>query len=368
MSELGLDSLSSFELKIRIETALDAPIPISKFLQAPSIRELSVMLAGEIDTIRRTEAATLVAGAATDHQGGETTTRQQTPASNLQLGLLRDDAAQMTTDLSKSAMAHYVETVLSEPCTSKALNRVLRKIERRHPLLAMRVDADGQLRGDGAGITLVDEADNDLLDVAKGELARVTYASNNGATTLGLKVHRAIADRASAELLLHEIQQLLAGETLPKALSKGKLMAWLASCRFDQDDAQSQRDRAFWWYSLSTSTAKPVPFSKRSRALVPSVLGRNHGAAGSITTTLPVMTNTAELLCVFAATLRSVTQSSGAVVIGQQTSLRGTLPADAVVGPFEIEQPILVPENGDDHIAMAQLTRTLAAAQGTPQI
>ena len=363
MSELGLDSLSSFELKIRIETALDAPIPISKFLQAPSISELAIMLGGEIDTIRRTELASLETGETTALSGVTATSGNQTPASNLQLGLLRDQAAPMTSQAAKSAMEYRSEVTLAGPCTLKELGVVLRKIERRHPLLAMRIDTAGQLRSDGPGITLIDGPDDNLLDVAKDELARVSYVTDNDVTTLGLRIHNAVADRPSCDLVLHEIQHLLAKGTLPKALAKGKVLAALASARFDAEDPASQCDRAFWWYTLAVSPAKPVPFPKRSRALVAPVSGRNHGPAAAITTTLPAASDQAELLTAFAAALRDVTQSSGAVLIGCQTSLRDTLPEGAAVGPFQIEQPILVPDNGADKIALAQLSRTLTGAK-----
>ena len=49
MTELGLDSLSAFELKNRIEGELDMTIPISKFLRAPTIVELSTVVSSEIE-------------------------------------------------------------------------------------------------------------------------------------------------------------------------------------------------------------------------------------------------------------------------------------------------------------------------------
>src|SRR5690606_16431090 len=46
VTELGLDSLSSFELKNRVEALCDLTIPVAKFLQAPTVGSLAVVVTG----------------------------------------------------------------------------------------------------------------------------------------------------------------------------------------------------------------------------------------------------------------------------------------------------------------------------------
>jgi len=367
MSELGLDSLSSFELKIRIETALDASIPVSKFLQAPSIRELSTMLSAEIDSIRRAEAAAMVKGETTDQSSRSTNEGGGASASNLQLGVLRDTFAQMTTDSARSVMEHLSEIELAQPCLPEALKKYLGKLERRHPMLSMRIDAQGQIHNDGRGVTLIEGPDDDLLNVESGELVRVSHAVNGSKSVLSVRLHQAAGDQMSAEIILRELEQLIAGEKLARTLPKRALLAKIASWRFDGEDPSSQRDRAFWWYAMSAAKPKPVPFPRRSRALSGPLFGRNHGAVGAVRTKSMPTLDTATLLTAFADSLREVTGSSGAVLMGMKTSLRDTLPKEAGVGPFEIEQPLLVPHPIADKSVMAQFERILAAADQHPK-
>ena len=366
MSELGLDSLSSFELKIRIETALNASIPVSKFLQAPSISELAIMLAAELDTIRKNEAATRDTGASSDPSGTAANMRTGDLASNRQIGLIRDSLSAATSDWSRSAMEHRAEITLAEPCTPQKLRNLLKKMERRHPMLSMRIDSQGQITGNGPGITLIEGPDNELLNVAEGDLVRVSYDLTTDKPVLGVRLHQALGDQASVAVMLQEIQGLLAGQTLPKPLRKRALMECLASCRFDEADPASQRDRAFWWYALTATQAPVVPFSRRSRALVPALAGRNHGPAAAINATVPGQADVAALLCGFAKAVREITKTKGAVLIGRKISLRDRLPKGAAIGPFEIEQPLVVPEMGANRIAMAQFERILAAADRHP--
>lgn len=362
MSELGLDSLSSFELKVRIETALDSSIPVSKFLQAPSISELAVMLAGEISSMQKSEAAALLASDDADAATGDAGTRVGDLASNAQLGLLRDALSPMTSDQAKAAMEHHVTLRLSEPCAMDGLQKAIRKLERRHPLLKSRIDGDGVLHLDGPGVTVTDGQDDSLLDVAKNEFARLSLTTSGDASMLHLKVHSIVADRASADLLAREIKMVLDGKDLGKPVSKRAVLSMLADARFDGEDPTSQRDRSFWRYALLAERAAPVPFAKRSRAMLPPSLGRNHGTAGVVQTSCKTKTDLPTLLMTLARSIRSATKSEGALVMGLKRSVRDALPGETAIGPFDIEQPILVPQPEAGSLATRQFERTLNAA------
>jgi acyl carrier protein len=62
LGDLGLDSLSSFELWHRIEAALAMPVPLARFTEAASIEalaELACAIAAESDAPRDDEEAAL---------------------------------------------------------------------------------------------------------------------------------------------------------------------------------------------------------------------------------------------------------------------------------------------------------------------
>lgn len=361
MSELGLDSLSSFELKIRIETALETSIPVSKFLQAPSIQELATLLADEMEHIRKTEATIRTIGDDAVQTQSGAGLRRGALASNLQLGLLRDARAPMTSECAKLAMEHYSEVHLARPNAASDFKEILKTLERRHPLLCMQIDADGRVQKDGAGITLTEETCDDLLDVENGEYVRVSFVKSAKELVVGVRIHQIAGDRASVSILQSEIAGLLAGAPLAQPVRHKDVVEKLAACRFDPEDPVAQRDRAFWRYAIKASRATHVPFPMRSRAMLPSSSGRNHGLARSITGRLPKLT-TSELICAYVGAIRKVTNSNGSILIGHKKSLRGGWSTAAAVGPFEIEHPILVPDDPIDKTAMAQFERTLAAA------
>lgn len=362
MSELGLDSLSSFELKVRIETALDTTIPVSKFLQAPSIAELAIMLSSEINGMQKAEAAALEAGDASETAGAETQQHKGVFASNLQMGLMRDCLSPRTSEIAKTAMEHHSQHRLVAPCDLADLAKVLRQIEKRHPLLTMRMDANGHIHMDGPGITLSDGIDARLLNVAQGELVRVCYHLVDGQPHLDVRLHSVVGDRVSADILGHELEDALSGKPLARPVSYRRIMSCLGDMRYDPETPMAQRDRSFWWYALSTSTPNPVPFAKRSRALLPAIAGRNHGAAKAIDVTLPFSRSLSAVLCAFAHSVRQATASKGPMIMGRKISLRSKLPDGAAIGPFEIEQPLLVPHDRADGVALAQFERILEAS------
>jgi acyl carrier protein len=73
LTEFGLDSLTSLELKNRLETSLDTTLPVEKFLQRQTLEglaeELSDILAARADALAKAENAS-APGQAGAHDGG----------------------------------------------------------------------------------------------------------------------------------------------------------------------------------------------------------------------------------------------------------------------------------------------------------
>lgn len=352
MSELGLDSLSSFELKIRIETAMDYSLPVSKFLQAPSVVELSQMLAGEVEQIRAAEIASQEQGAEDNQAGPEVARAKGMRASNRQLGLLRIALSPMTSDNARRAMEHVATIDLPDWVEPPSIRRALGKLARRHPLLRMRLQGTDRLHLDGPAIHLGTGSQDALLDVAGGEFLRVSLRDRH----LDIRMHAIMGDLPSCRLLTCEIGQLLKDETLPKALPKRALLARIDACSYDAERPDAQTDRAFWWYSISRG-ARSIPFPRRSRALLPAAMGADHGPTDFVETSVEANADEASLILSLAQAIRSVTKSAGPVLVDRRRNLRDT--GLSAIGPFVIDQPLRVTASRDDRIGQSLLRRCL---------
>jgi acyl transferase domain-containing protein/NADPH:quinone reductase-like Zn-dependent oxidoreductase/acyl carrier protein len=365
MSELGLDSLSSFELKMRIETALAVAMPVSKFLSAPSVDELKEILAAEIETLREAETAREEAGE--DETGTAAQPRRQTLVpSDAQVGLVQATLAPLTSEHARRALEHVLETRVDTPVTEAGLQKAAARLLRRHPLLALGL-ASGPAGGgdtlDFGGGPRVAAGRGGLLDVAGGELVRLSHVPGEDGSRIILRMHHAVGDRASAEQVLADLAALLEGAALPRAAGRAALVRQLERCRFDPDSPRGQNDRSFWWYAMMEDPA-PLRFEGRHRALAPLGLGHDRGPAAALETGLAREWPEADLLLAFAAALRAVTETAGPVLLSRGARQEGGAES---VGPWDLWQPLAVPDDPADHPARAALQRVLrgAAAHGS---
>lgn len=354
MSELGLDSLSSFELKIRIETALDYALPVSRFLQAPSVEDLSHMLAQEIEGMRRAESARKAER--DDEASGKRPTARGVPATNGQIGLIGAARSPLTSDHARIAMDHVVRKRVPAGIDAEMLGGALKRLARRHPLMRMRPGVEGRLTLDAPLPAIESGARHEPLDSGGGEFLRVGLSADG---TVELRMHAAMGDAVSARTALDELLGLAEGRELPRPVTRRAVLNALASCHFDPEDPRGQNDRAFWWYALSGGAA-PVRFPGRGRALVPGSGGRDQGPAAGIRSDLPRGLDEAAALLALAAALRSVTKSSGPVLMARTASIRPWLKPGPAIGPFTLEQPIAVPGADANPAALATFNRVLA--------
>ncbi|WP_157440918.1 SDR family NAD(P)-dependent oxidoreductase, partial [Aestuariivita boseongensis] len=363
MSELGLDSLSSFELKMRVESALDVMLPVSKFLQAPSIDELAALLSDEVTRMVAAEAA---AASATDQVDGTGESggpaRQVVLASNAQIGTISTTLAPMSSRDAKAGMKHSVAVKLPKGTERTDAEKALAKLLRRHPMLRAQVtgDSDTGALGFDAEYSLQTGDGAQPLDVAQGELFRASLAGSR----IILQMHDAVADAASARLLADELKALMAGTDLPRAATAKTVKALPARLRYDPESPQGQRDRSFFYYTLADGAAQ-VPFATRTRPLLPASLGRDHGPAGVVTGSCP-KTSEAEAMTALALALRAATHSGGNVLMARVARATALLPNAPCAGPFSLTQPVLVRPASADPLARIKLERTLAAIGDHP--
>ncbi|MEM6679243.1 MAG: SDR family NAD(P)-dependent oxidoreductase [Pseudomonadota bacterium] len=370
IAELGLDSLSSFELKMRMETALGLSLQVAKFLQAPTTIGLARLAAEELEAAKAEASSETGKG---DAAGAERQTASETgPVLSLSdrgAGLLRETVAQHSSASTISAFECRRQFWCSTEHSLAALKKAAGRVTRRHPLLAAQpsgFDAGAALSFDGPGLAVVtaaqiDETTATALDVAGGELARLTVApSPDGGSDWLLQVHRAIGDETSATLIASDLAHLLAEAPLPRAVPKRKLFDLLTSCVYDPEALSCENDRAFWYYSMG-QTARTVEITDRGKAL-PTTLGRDHGAAEEYSATLATHLTEPQAAAAFGEALRAATSHEDAILLSRRVSLRHRLPQGPALGPFETDQPLLVEgamEGGSDH---GWLERTLGAA------
>ncbi len=360
MSELGLDSLSSFELKVRIETALDQGMPISKFLQAPSIDQLADMLAVEVEKMKLDEAA--VAEQADNGEQTTATVSKRLMATNRQRGMLHAAGSSMTSDAVRQANEHETTRTLPEAVDRKAIMSAIWRLKLRHPLITTRIDDEGGLNFDGSIPEVGDRADAGMLQASAGEFVRISVPQDDQCTLI-VRMHAIIGDGRACDALADDIVIQLEGGSLPKRMTQRALTSGLSRVAFDPDDPICQQDRGFWWYSLAGhGVINPVPFARRQRALLPGWAGRNHGPAKSIDIKAGSDLSEAEILSGFVTSLRNATSSQGAVLVARKSRTLASSVNTEAASLFEVEQPVLVPEAGAGPIARAKLDRVLAHA------
>ena len=105
MSEAGLDSLSSFELKMRLETELGVSIMASHFLKAPTVGELSKVLAQEFEA-HQARLADNTEGGRDRGQGASAAIHQKRAFTDGQAGMIATTVARFTSPSTRRAFEH----------------------------------------------------------------------------------------------------------------------------------------------------------------------------------------------------------------------------------------------------------------------
>lgn len=280
LTELGLDSLSSFELKNRIEAKVEVSIPVARFLQAPTITGLSRLVASAFEVklkLAEQKAAHDASSAGGAGQGGGSA---ELPVLGRQIEALSRPGLPMTSRLAAE------DAVLTANATTTASAETLAErlalLCERHDALRLWLapDALGTLRLTlGEAIAFADATP--IRSDAAGPLWQATLsATTHGEQRLTLRAHRAAADAAS----LHAVLDQLAGTAaIPDA--PPPLTAALRQLEAAEDSADRLACLAHWTETLQSAPAA-VPVPDRARALAPVGLGLNRGTVELVTADL----------------------------------------------------------------------------------
>ena len=363
MSEAGLDSLSSFELKMKLETELGVSILASHFLKGPTIAELSQVLADAFDAERTRRAALGQAGEG-DDDAASTAAQQTRRFPDGQIGLVALSVARFTSLPTRLALEHRVVFDIPEDTPDSDLQQAIYALFAEHPLLGLTCSVT---RGEPPILAFGDAprlADGFLdaqkpLDVAQGSLLRIGRLRTDATSQIQIVMHAALGDRDSLSHLQAALITAVTHPETPVTKPRQDARQCLSGLAYQPGTEQGMRDRAFWDHSLR-QVPGPVVFARRARALPPEALGRDHGfvrhATGSLATP---MTSEAGVMMAYAAALRQSTGGAGAVLMARDVA---GCPNPDMIGPFVVTLPSLVPPLGSDLWRIADFRRLVAAS------
>lgn len=284
LTELGFDSLSSIELKNRIESQIGVSVSVGTFLQTPTLSKLAAVLCIKIAESARSAAA------GQDGKAGPGAAEAKCSASklsisDLQKSLVTQTLAPLTSEAARMAQQHTVTLTLLQSLDLKFVNKKLAQLARRHPalLLALEVSDEGEAetlsvgRAPTAKTGNVAQAADQSLNVGEGELLRVLHqAGRRGTTKISITVHTVVLDETSLCLVGDDLMTLCAGEKLPPTRSAQALRAIADARHFDEENAAHQAALAFF-AALLKNAPNPVQLPGRTRALAPYGLGQDRG-------------------------------------------------------------------------------------------
>ena len=272
LSELGLDSLSAFELKNRIEASIEIEIPIAQFIQAPTIAKLAALIAGTLDRRLELLASNAAAGMGTD---GEADRGARFEPAVRQLEALAVETRSMSTP----AAAHDNRLSLTLPIAPEVSDEdVANRLEALAAeqialrLHALQVDGQWALAPQSAPtLESLDKGESLGAVELPGPLWRFAIRTDDeGERLLSIAAHRAAADPLSVQ---HVARSLC--ETQPQPLETNVPQR-------DEHDRRHRASLAYWRETLRRA-APAARIAGRKRVAAPPGLGRNRGAMATIT-------------------------------------------------------------------------------------
>ncbi len=322
LTELGFDSLSSIELKNRVERQLGISIPVSAFLQSPTLLGLSDTICDTIEEDLRKQASAATGGGT---QNGDASGASRNDAkfrpSHDQHVYVAASTGSLASVAGRRELEHTALVKLNSAVEAKRVRSAWRSLLKRHPLLRLtaspaRAAGEFQLTLDGAPqVEVVDDPKTELeqpLDVENGQLVRLVVTQNARKTELGLKIHFSVADDQSFALVFSELLRLVDGQKLPKRIGDSLVFRTLSKSQFDEERDDALAARAHW-VTMLKSSALPVSYDSRRRALIPLHFGSHRDSPSRISFELDWHgeTDSAEVV-VLAALARALKEDANA--------------------------------------------------------
>lgn len=346
LSELGLDSLSSFELKNRVEAQVEVDIPVAKFLQAPTIAGLARLVASAFEA--KLKASALLVSAAQVSSDAAAVQEAFRPLGR-QVHAMMLDGRPMSSAVAKADNQILVETSIAPGVSLATLASRLARLVESHDALRMTgaTSASGavEIGFEAQLVVEVLSPGGRLGDVAfPGPLWRIgAWQRQDGGHELQVRAHRAAADALSVHLLL----ALLAQDEEEAVDARPSFADHARRVHPVPGSSEYRRDLAYWKEILHYAPAI-VPIPGRSRAASPAGMGSNRGRVGLLEITLPAAAFApksellaARFLTAYAKTLAN-RFSRRSLVVDRWYSERGEGTPNGLIGPLDGSYPVVL--------------------------
>jgi len=354
ISRYGLDSLTAIELMHGIEAAFNVRIPLTSFLESPTIFELSDMVVTQVNTVARPPQGISV--------GVDEKQSEHHPLSRGQQALW------FLYEMSPASAAYNISRaarIVSESDLS-ALQRAFQSLVDRHSSLrttissvdgvpVQRVHAhmevcfleeDALMWADELLRERLDEEANRAFDLEQGPLFRVSvFRRPDAKHVLLVVVHHMIADFWSLAVLVDELSILYHGERVsasaqlaPLALQYSDYVQWQEVML---KSADGERLWAYWEKQLAGELAPLDLPADHPRPALQSYRGGSHGfeLSAELSEQLKALGQSSGatlymvLLAAFQTLLHRYTRQTD-IIVGSPTSGRKWSALSGVVGYF----------------------------------
>ncbi|RYE11130.1 MAG: SDR family NAD(P)-dependent oxidoreductase [Hyphomicrobiales bacterium] len=361
LTELGFDSLSSIELKNRLESRLSLSFTVGVFLQAKTLGDLALLVVDLLVQEAKAKQARADNADGGDGEEAVTSANGAFVASDAQLRALKLATGSMTSGEGRLALESAALLPLDSACELATLEAAWTQLCERHPVLRLARNEGALELGEQPALVAVSAAHDAIagaLRLEAGELVRaVVQTGDDGATHIALRAQACVTDRTGLDFALAEWAALADG-SVPAGPEAGEVLDRLRMRHVDLDRDDSIADIAYWRAMLRPF----IPAAKiesRRIALAPLGLGLNRGPSAVLQLDLPEAdreSDEATLLAALAIALARRTKSASVLVERHfEQALAGS------VGPWADSMPIILRDAGSSpSVARDRIRRQLA--------
>ena len=364
LSEAGLDSLSSFQLKNRVEALLDITIPIAKFVQSPSVTGLSLLIAATLDA---KIAADNLRSKSGEGSAGAGSGVAETPAQLLrQVEALTIGQRAMSSPELRDGLEFEDSIELIGPNTLELARACLESLAERHPILCLHAETDElteQKWWAGELELVVSDGINHNSQRPPAALWAFELIGFEGGCKLVVRAHRAAADAVSVAIIIGAVEEAVRGKPMPEA---SLTFESFARARGLGEDSVEVTHRTFW-EELIDRMPRAAFISGRRRVLTPAALGFDRAKYANVSRRFDArawqsavgVDREPILLLSFARGLVAIFDLGSTVIERHDPSRRDSGPAD-IIGPVSDAVPVLIEDPRENSYQQVRTTLTMA--------
>jgi len=364
LSELGLDSLSSFELKNRIEAQVNVDIPVAKFLQTPTIAGLAKVVANAFETMLKAQAAVQSRASNETGEGGAVKEDARFRPLSRQRAALAQAEKPMTSASAREDLVLARQAYSDGPADASQWAARLAQLASAEDgiRLAARETSPGTMEIVVGDAPILSETAEPIS--VPGPLWRFAAApESDSRLLLEVVAHRAVADEASLDLAVAAIL----GETAERS---GKGFGQIAATLEPVFASPEHRSHLAYWREVLHRAPGAVRVRGRGRAVAPAGSGLNRGSIGTLSTTVrlpgsPQLGPEKLESVLLAAWIRALAATFSVPSLIVEAHQSGRTDATAsLIGPLQHSVPVLatgLAAPADE--VVARVAKTLAAGK-----